>query len=303
MTIIKQRDLKVCPKDMPETTALFKLAEQKQFKEIIAHPIITSFLRKKWSEIRKVYFLSSAFYLLFFGIINAFIFLDQDTSSPTTTAVMKWASFTLLVVLTAKEVYQIGEACSPWGPLESTLKAHLRNLDNWLELGLIISSYFLLFPPPGCDSDMESDSKCMKNVKAVAILLIWLEGVFLVGNHPWFSLYRLLFLKVSRNFFQFLVWLIGFVIAFGTSFFFLLGGMDDNDMPKNALYNTAPDAILKTIVMSFAGELDMGSLVFPTGPSGHFAKFIFVLFVFFILLVLTNLLNGLAIADIGKLIQ
>ena len=143
----------------------------------------------------------------------------------------------------------------------------------------------------------------MKSVKAVAILLIWLEGVFMMGNHPWFTLYRLIFLKVSRNFFKILVWLIGSVMAFGTSFFFLLSGVDDKDQATNPLYNTTTDAILKTIVMSFAGEPEMGNLVFPAGLAGHFSKFIFVLFVFFILLVLTNLLNGLTITDIGELIR
>ena len=90
---------------------------------------------------------------------------------------------------------------------------------------------------------------------------------------------------------------------FGTSFFFLLSGVDDKYQPTNPLYNTTTDAILKTIVMSFAGEPEMGNLVFPAGPAGHFSKFIFVLFVFFILLVLTNLLNGLTITDIGELIR
>ena len=295
--INKGKVTKVPPKDMPETTSILKLAEQEQFKGIMTHPIITSFLRKKWLEIRKVYIISCAFYLVYFGLINAYIFLDKNNSNAQAIEVMRWLSFAFLVVISLKEAYQIIEAWSPWEPLQSTLTAHLRNLDNCLELGLIISSYLLLVPPPSCGRE------CMKSLKAVAILLIWLEGVFLMGNHPWFSIYRLLFLKVSKNFFKVLVWLIGFVIAFGTSFFFLLSGVGDDEKPLNPLYNTTTDAILKTIVMSFAGEPEMGSLVFPTDQAGHFSKFIFVLFVFFILLVLTNLLNGLAIEDISQLIK
>ena len=295
----KSNVTKVPPKDMPETTSILKLAEQEQFKGIMTHPIITSFLRKKWLEIRQVYIISCAFYLVYFGLINAYIFLDKDNSNTQAIEVMRWVSFAFLVVLSLKEAYQIVEAWSPWEPLQSTLTAHLRNLDNWLELGLIISSYLLLVPPPSCQRE------CMKSVKAVAILLIWLEGVFLMGNHPWFSIYRLLFLKVSKNFFKVLVWLIGFVIAFGTSFFFILSGqgLDDKGEQINPLYNTTTDAILKTIVMSFAGEPEMGNIIFPTDQAGHFSKFIFVLFVFFILLVLTNLLNGLAIEDISQLIK
>ena len=47
--------------------------------------------------------------------------------------------------------------------------------------------------------------------------------------------------------------------------------------------------------MVFTGELDFGGIEF----SSSFGKFIFLLFVFFIMLVFMNLLNGLAISDIG----
>ena len=310
-------DKNVAPKDIPDTTAIFKIAEQEQFKGILTHPIITTFLRNKWMEIRKVYIVNILSYMLFFGFINAFIFLDQDKSNVLATTVMRWATFACLVSLTLKEVYQLGEAF--WKSIQGKhlakrsqmkriliglaqgLGDHAGDLDNWVELGLLISSFCLLFPPPGCDGDNEFK----KHMNAVTILLSWLEGVFLVGNHPWFSIYKLMFLKVSRNFLKFLAWLINFVIAFGISFYFLLSGQGlvDKGEQINPLYNTTTDAILKTIVMSFAGEPEMGDIGFWTGPYGHFSKVIFVLFVFFILLVLTNLLNGLAIADIGQLYQ
>ena len=47
--------------------------------------------------------------------------------------------------------------------------------------------------------------------------------------------------------------------------------------------------------MVFTGELDFGGIEFASS----FGKFIFLVFVFFIILVFMNLLNGLAISDIG----
>ena len=89
----------------------------------------------------------------------------------------------------------------------------IKEIENWLEYGLIVSTFMLLFPPNGVD---------MKTVTAMSILLAWAELLFLVGNHPWVSIYRTMFTRVSSNFFKFLLWLFWFVFSLGLAFSFLL---------------------------------------------------------------------------------
>ena len=64
----------------------------------------------------------------------------------------------------------------------------------------------------------------------------------------------------------------------------------------NEPFNTVGLSLVKTIVM-FAGEMDYTDIVFH-----HWMGYlIWVMFVFLLVIVLMNILNGLAVSDIGKI--
>ena len=111
-----------------------------------------------------------------------------------------------------------------------------------------------------------------------------------------------MFITISTNFLKFLMWYLLLILAFALSFFFLFHmpkSAEDGAKQENEVFETPTTSIMKTIIMVFTGEIDFGGLVF-TAP---FGEFIFILFVFFILLVVMNLLNGLAVSDIGIIQQ
>ena len=199
----------------------------------------------------------------------------------------KWTTFFFLLILTLKEFAQLLWALTKCEAFKNSCISHFTNLENWLEFSLIVSTFLLLFPPNGVD---------IKSVTAMSILLAWLELVFLVGNHPWVSIYRTMFTHVSWNFFKFLLWLFWLIFSTGLAFSFLLHyEMEVEGEQKNENFQTVKDSVFKTIVMSFTGEIEFGNIIFST----DYKKFFFVLYIFFVFLVLVNLLNGLAISDIS----
>ena len=74
-----------------------------------------------------------------------------------------------------------------------------------------------------------------------------------------------------------------------------VGAAGEEEHP-NAPFDTVPLSLVKTLVM-FVGEMDYTDIVFD-----HWMGYvIWVLFVFLLLIVLMNILNGLAVSDIGKI--
>merc|ERR1712130_154767 len=155
---------------------------------------------------------------------------------------------------------------------------------GWLLLCILISCSLLISLP--------WEVKRVRHLSATTILTTWFGFLFHIGFHPHFGLYRNMFMTVSKNFLSFFTWFLLFIIAFAISFFFLFA------MPgteENPAYASMELTLEKTFVMVFTGEIDYGDLVF----THEFGKFIFALFIFFVMLVIMNLLNGLAISDIG----
>ena len=192
------------------------------------------------------------------------------------------------------------------------LLSYLKLPENSLRLMLIVSTYLLLFLPQNnkqvqdwadiTNSSTEETKEALKQtlrqeLSAITILLSWVYGLFFTANFPGIAIYATMFTTISKNFFKILLWLFWFVFAFSLTFFFLFHStaQDDEGNPINPSFGSVKESIVKTIVMVFTGELDFGGIEF----SSSFGKFIFLLFVFFIMLVLMNLLNGLAISDIG----
>ena len=74
------------------------------------------------------------------------------------------------------------------------------------------------------------------------------------------------------------------------------GGEEEEEEDPNAPFSTVPLSLVKTLVM-FVGEMDYTDIIFH-----HWMGYvIWVLFVFLLLIVLMNILNGLAVSDIGKI--
>ena len=294
--------------NLPETNPLLFMIESAEHDHLLEHPIVNSFLRLKFASIAPFYMLKTIFYAIFVAFINAYVFLlnqhimEEGVPEETSAELgVKWMTILSLVALAGrvliylvqsvqKIVAGLSKLTKDQQDLEHVQKqagppgTRVGKIEEWLLVGILLSTSLLVSLP--------WEVKRVRHLSATTILLAWFGILFHIGFHPSFGLYRNMFVTVSKNFIRFLSWFILFIIAFALSFFFLFA------MPgteENPAFATVELTLEKTIVMVFTGEIDYGDLVF----THEFGKFIFVLFIFFVMLVIMNLLNGLAISDIG----
>jgi transient receptor potential cation channel subfamily A protein 1 len=188
-----------------------------------------------------------------------------------------------------------------------SFRRYIFSLENIGEISLLLLTFVLIFlPTTAAAATSPNDDIALRHIAGIVILLSWTEFVLLIGRHPRLSTYIAMFSRVSRNFISFLTWYAFFIIAFGLCFFIIFHQPPSSDdaavttttegEPTNAHFVDPATSLMKTIVMSLAGELEFESIEFS---STHVGRIIFVLYIFFIMLVLVNLLNGLAVSDIS----
>ncbi len=202
-----------------------------------------------------------------------------------------WVSLLILiVVLVAREVLRI----------MVSLKRYVLSPENWIEVSVIfLVSTILLFDRGSFD--------LKRHLAAVAIVLSWAQLITLVGKHPKlnrYNIYVVMFYKVMKTFLFFLCWYAFFIVAFGLGFYIMLHDPSAPPVAEAAeddyvFFNSPWLALVKTSTM-FVGELEFSDIPIKLDTSLTPVAYIFFLsFVFLIVVVLMNLLNGLAVSDIG----
>lgn len=278
---------------LSETEPLVEMSKTSELRPLLKHPVLTSFLNLKWYTIRKYFWLNVSFYVIFWLLLTLYIMnlygtiaIDHGILIPKSQVQGKTAFWMLTIIfcsgLLLRELFQFGVS-----PLK-----YLISFENWLEMGLILVSYIVLF----CGASTPQ-------IAAIAILLSWTELVLLIGRHPSLSTNIEMFKVVCTNFLKFLAWYSLLILAFALSFFLLFNNAnqtDQNDREPGSndgdteFFRDPGMSIFKSVIM-LTGEFDAGSIPFNRYPGT--SHILFVLFVFLIAIVLFNLLNGLAVSD------
>ncbi|KAL3312173.1 hypothetical protein Ciccas_009235, partial [Cichlidogyrus casuarinus] len=140
-------------------------------------------------------------------------------------------------------------------------------------------------------------------LSAVCLFLAWLNIILFGRNLPGYGHYIIMFLKVTQTTVVFLTLFTLFIIAYGLTFVTVFG----NHIP----FMTIGRSLIKSFVM-MTGELDFGAtfvdrrsdpkpnnLVFYDGVS----YFLYFTFLLSMCVIMKNLLVGLAVNDISKLLK
>jgi len=291
-----------------------RIAESRHLRDLLKHPVISTFLNLKWLDVRYIFSFDMTVYLAFLLFLTSYILFsepnntvnDEDAARNITgpfsfndsniTSGINESNFTsqlnsnsllflrvLLMVslflLTLREMQQL--ITYRWD--------YIKSLENWLEILLIISAFI------SC-SGVADGAELKLHSSAIALLLGWSELLLLSGRLPQLSVQHEMLITVSVTFLWYMMGYVTLLIAFALSFYILFRGSSEQGGAE--MFANPPVSLLKTIVM-FTGEFDASDLSFDTFK--FTSHVIFLLFVVLVAIVLLNLLNGLAVRDTEKI--
>jgi ankyrin repeat protein len=287
-----------------------RIAESKLHRDLLTHPVMSTFLTIRWENVRCIFFLDMAFYVIFLCFLTVYILLSETyntqnnevaasnttepfsfndsnihrgnvTSQPNSSSLRFLQIFLmiLLFLLTVREMQQM--ILHRW--------VYVKSLENWLEILLIISTFI------SCSGVVES-AEVKHHSSAIALLLGWLEMLMISGRLPLLSVQHEMLRTVCWTFLRFMAGYVTLLIAFAFSFYILFRG--SSEQGGEDMFANPSISLLRTIVM-FTGEFDASDLSFDTLP--YTSHVIFLLFVVLVAIVLLNLLNGLAVNDTGEI--
>lgn len=293
---------------------------------LLKHPLCESFLHLKWLKVRKFFFVSLIFHLLFTFIHTAFVLsvytgqctLKDNCKYPVNETnfskieripkwesisgdcfepyqefcLLSWVTLVVWVLLLVSTMILLGKEIFQ---LMHSQKQYFYNWENWVQLGIIINVILISFhtnPLPSLYDHVALVGRWQHHAAAVGVFLVWGELMLMIGRLPTFGIYVQMFTTVAKNFAKFLAAYFCLLVAFALSFCVLF--------PNYQSFNVNPPAaIVKTLVM-MAGEIEYENFIYENGDAlfdvtGHVMIMIFVVLVSIILM---NLLVGLAVSDI-----
>ncbi|XP_063923216.1 transient receptor potential cation channel protein painless-like [Zophobas morio] len=285
-------DVRTNLKIAPETEVIAYMSRAPEFRPLLKHPVIVSFLLMKWHRIRLLFYTNLLFYFMFVTSLILYIFtyyayFDMEKHSDFVDGLSKlpWVTLNLTFwLLVLREIFQ----------MTVSLTNYLKSFENYVEIVLMIITGMILY--------IDGPSVATrKQLASTAILLGAFEFVLMVGQHPKLSTNVVMLKTVSVNFFKLFLWYSLLILAFALSFYILFAkpsevsqNINVTSTDKKLDFASVEKSVFKTIVM-LTGEFDAASINFHTYPIT--SKLIFSLFVFMISIILVNLLNGLAVSD------
>jgi len=284
-----------------------RFADSQHLRNLLTHPVISTFLHLKWQKLKLFFFVDVAFYVIFLCFLTAYILQSESCHALVNTVVANKTTSSKDANTTSDMIDTISKS-QPYDPflyyLWYFLKvflifqivreilqliiyrwAYIMSLENWLEMLLIVAT-FLSY------SGVVDSTQVKCHLSAIALLLGWVELFLLTGRLPQMSLKLEMLKTVGLTFLKFMAGYVLLLIAFALSFHILFKGSVELD--RTVIFANPFLSIQKTITM-FAGEFEASTLSFETVPIT--SRLIFLLFVFLMAIILLNLLNGLAVGD------
>ncbi|KAG6453883.1 hypothetical protein O3G_MSEX008366 [Manduca sexta] len=262
---------------------------QKQ-NRLLLHPLIESFLCLKWRALLPFFCMIIIVYIAFVIALTGFVlstFYDTDTekSIPYTYDSGPWASITFaaLSILVVQELFYYKFSRRYFGQFET-----------WVKLSTIFLAIILMM----YHDVRYLDKVWYRNVAALALLLSWVELMFLLSGFPNWGYYVPMFSQVSSKVVKILL-TFGFLII-GFSLGFMI------EFHAEGPFENPFAALVKTMVM-MASEFDYDDLIDNIkekkglAPSLIPVRIIFLGFLIFTAIVLMNLMVGVAVNDLQNL--
>ncbi|XP_066929827.1 transient receptor potential cation channel subfamily A member 1 homolog isoform X2 [Clytia hemisphaerica] len=294
---------------LKENHPIYLMCKHKR-SNLLNHPLVLSLIYHKWQNFGRLVFYSKfAIYFIFLLFLTGYVLvtkplLPRNVAVNGTSACIKRATLadkeaTLtfmfhhigrIVVLVLASLQLLLELIQ----LINRQLSYVADLTNWMEWLIYLLAIF--FVREDYDWVTTSTSLCQLdsyfiNIGALTIFLAWIDLLLFIQKFPSLGIYVVMFTDVTKTFLKFSITFILFVLAFGFSFFFLIGD-------KFLTFSNTGRSFLKTIVMMI-GEFDYDNIFSEAGYKPPTATWIlFFFFVIIMTILLMNLMVGLAVDDI-----
>ncbi|XP_073827735.1 ankyrin repeat domain 61 water witch isoform X2 [Musca autumnalis] len=283
-------------------------------KEILEHPLCSSFLYIKWGKIRKYYIGRLIFCFIFVIFLTIYVLTalahncynvsnndnstiqaqelcqsqsilgDMLRSNPFVME-MQWG---VLVAITIVEICRKVYGITGY----SSFRHYVTQVENIMEWFVITSVFLISYVYT------KKTYTFQNHIGAFAVLLGWTNLMLMIGQLPVFDVYVAMYTRVqgefAKLFMAYSCMLIGFTISFCVIF------------PSSSSFANPFMGFISVLVMMI-GEQDLSLLINdPDGKDPPFllevsAQITFVLFLLFVTIILMNLLVGIAVHDIQGL--
>lgn len=303
--IAPRKDCRICDGTCSdEIESIHHLANSKNHKHLLVHPIISVFLFLKWNRLVPILLIDFILYMIFALSTVGYILAVAENMAHSIKMTLNALTAILTIYIAARRIFHL-----IFGKTDK-IKRVRHKIMNVLQCchtaSIVVCVVLLLFHVS------ENDLLPIK-LATICILLIAMELFILAGSLFWsFSIYFTMFLNIAMSTIKSFQLCIIFIPAFSLSFYLLLRqqtffsqsfnnhGTDQFDYQvyheRNA-YDHIRSSFLKTLSMSSV-ELDAIGSDFD---SNIFASYLFLGFQFFVLIVFANLLIGLAVNDVTKI--
>lgn len=197
-------------------------------------------------------------------------------------------------------IYEIVQCYSSW-------RKYFFKFSNWLDIGLISLSYFVLI-----GWNLEVDPENFKKVRAIMILLMAAQSIQLVAKISILSmsLHMAIFKRVCGTFVKTISLYLIMILAFAMSFYTMNEDKkEDENPPPGSSEPKKGDDDEKTFSDPFMSVITTVRMMLSDfdnvkiNAKDRFQGSMFLLFVVLITVVLYNLLNALAISDTNNIIK
>ncbi|KAJ8710567.1 hypothetical protein PYW08_009082 [Mythimna loreyi] len=271
--------------------ALLKTGNRYGQRRLLVHPLVESFLFLKWKALLPFFYTIIGLYAIFLSsltifIVSVFFFRDTKEKTPEwlNPSIWSYIVYATIVLILLQEVLYMNVKSS----------RYFLQLETWVKFGSL--GFAVILPYTVVVVNL-NDDEWPRHVATVALLLSWLEMMFLLSRFPNWGYYVLMFGKVASNVVKILLTFMFLVVGFSLSFMIQFRSQIPFDGPWAAL--------VKTIVM-MTSEFDYVAL-FDEAHSKELAtsliivRIIFLIFLILAAIVLMNLLVGVAVNDINDL--
>ncbi|KPJ04231.1 Transient receptor potential channel pyrexia [Papilio xuthus] len=271
--------------------ALLKTGNRYGQKRLLVHPLVESFLYLKWKALLPFFYTIIAVYSLFVTsltifIVSVFFYMDTKETAPIWLNQNIWGYIvysTIFLILVQELLY-----------MNIKSSRYFFQLETWVKFGSIGLAMIL---PAAIMITPWLTAEWLRHVATLALLLSWLELMFLLSRFPNGGYYVLMFGKVASNVIRIILTFAFLIIGFALSFMIQFHAQIPFEGPWAAF--------VKTMVM-MTSEFDYVAL-FDEEHSKDLAtsliivRVVFLIFLILAAIVLMNLLVGVAVNDINDL--